>query len=359
MSNGMNFQKMYLISSQKWAKLSSKKSGKDFPNEQNCENIPKGNINIDTEKNCHVYQYHGNNEDDNKANFSKNGGDSRTDIRVDQNENTKVKNISIGIKNACISENKPKENEVKRTKSETTAKELKAGTLEKEFISCNCPNNDDSREKSKFLPKTENDRGENETDSVDELGIKSYRPPRKNLMINQSIISKEDSNNELKVKNDEVDEINPEGSKKWRRKSGIPQNREYCGMNVKGYNTQQEEFNFCKNLRSSNLSSSVCTDIKESMNNLNVKRPQKFILKNFPTPKIKHQLKKNNSFIRRASLSKVSTVPPPRKRQESNGSVLTRKRPLPCNYNDIDPLSKRKRNEFCKNKDREPKWFSI
>ena len=67
----MNFQKMYSISSQKRAKLLSKKSDKEFRNERICHIQPKVNINIDNEKNCHVYQYCGNNEDDNKANFSK------------------------------------------------------------------------------------------------------------------------------------------------------------------------------------------------------------------------------------------------------------------------------------------------
>lgn len=82
----VNFKKMYLISVQKWQELSAKNSELSSKNKTKSDTI----ILRDQEKEA----------ESDKIIPIKNGLDSSTNIRVDQSENTRVKNINIGIKNS-------------------------------------------------------------------------------------------------------------------------------------------------------------------------------------------------------------------------------------------------------------------
>ena len=103
MSRQLNFKKMYLISSQKWSELSTKKKLEENSKNKVNDSIDNGNEKSDGMVNR-------SNADDESEHGSKitskdltNDFDSTTNIRVDQCEKTKVKNISIGIKNHCNS----------------------------------------------------------------------------------------------------------------------------------------------------------------------------------------------------------------------------------------------------------------
>ena len=78
-----------------------------------------------------------------------NGFDSTTNIRVDQNEQSKVKNINIGIKNDCNQSSDVKEVK-KLEKPNNVAINQRNDTFNHGFVSCNCPKNDDSYDLSAY-----------------------------------------------------------------------------------------------------------------------------------------------------------------------------------------------------------------
>ena len=94
-----NFKKMYLISSQKWLELSSKK--------KQTVSLSEGKENVITpEKDENIINHSCSGVGAtpvvmDPSNDHQSGFESTTNIRVDQNEQSKVKNINIGIKNDC------------------------------------------------------------------------------------------------------------------------------------------------------------------------------------------------------------------------------------------------------------------
>ena len=140
--NGMsNFKKMYLISSQKWLELSSKKKQPASLSEGK-ENV----ITPEKDENLINHSYSGVEPASvvkNPSNDHQSGFDSTTNIRVDQNEQSKVKNINIGIKNDCNLSSDVKEVK-KLEKTNNMVINRRNDTFNHGFVSCDCPKNDDN-----------------------------------------------------------------------------------------------------------------------------------------------------------------------------------------------------------------------
>ena len=135
MSRQLNFKKMYLISSQKWSELSTKKKLEEISKDKINDSIDNGNEKSDVMANR-------SNADDESEHGSKitskdltNDFDSTTNIRVDQSEKTKVKNISIGIKNDC---NLSKDNTIQASDNNRNGAKKNDKTDMKDFVSCDC-----------------------------------------------------------------------------------------------------------------------------------------------------------------------------------------------------------------------------
>ena len=86
----MNLKKMYLISAQKWASLSSEQKNVRICSEPEYQ-ITSTKTKKLNEEGCPLSEHSKNNDKDNELSFSKTEKSSRTNIQVDQNENTKVK----------------------------------------------------------------------------------------------------------------------------------------------------------------------------------------------------------------------------------------------------------------------------
>ena len=140
--NGMsNFKKMYLISSQKWLQLSSKKK-QTVSLSDSKENV----ITSEKDDNIinHSYSRVGSSPVvKNPSNDHQSCFDSTTSIRVDQNEQSKVKNINIGIKNDCNQSSGVKEVKTLE-KTNNMAINHRNDTFNHGFVSCDCPKNDDN-----------------------------------------------------------------------------------------------------------------------------------------------------------------------------------------------------------------------
>ena len=135
MSRQLNFKKMYLISSQKWSELSTKKKLEGISKNKVNDSIDNGNEKSDGMVNR-------SNADDESEHGSKitskdltNDFDSTTNIRVDQSEKTKVKNISIGIKNDC---NLSNDNTMQASDNNRNGARKNDKTDMKDFVSCDC-----------------------------------------------------------------------------------------------------------------------------------------------------------------------------------------------------------------------------
>ena len=140
--NGMsNFKKMYLISSQKWLELSSKK--------KQLASLSGGKENVITpekDENLINHSYSGVEPPPvvkNPSNDHQSGFDSTTNIRVDQNEQSKVKNINIGTKNDFNPSSDVKELK-KLEKTNNVAVNPRNDTFNRGFVSCDCTKNDDN-----------------------------------------------------------------------------------------------------------------------------------------------------------------------------------------------------------------------
>ena len=142
-----NFKKMYLISSQKWLELSSKK--------KQTVSLSEGKENVITpEKDDNIINHSCSGVGStpvvkDPSNDHQNGFDSTTNIRVDQNEQSKVKNINIGIKNDCNQSSDVKEVK-KLEKPNNVAINQRNDTFNHGFVSCNCPKNDESYDLSAY-----------------------------------------------------------------------------------------------------------------------------------------------------------------------------------------------------------------
>ena len=135
MSRQLNFKKMYLISSQKWSELSTKKKLEENSKNKVNDSIDNGNEKSDGMVNR-------SNADDESEHGSKitskdltNDFDSTTNIRVDQSEKTKVKNISIGIKNDC---NLSNDKTMQASDNNRNGARKNDKTDMKDFVSCDC-----------------------------------------------------------------------------------------------------------------------------------------------------------------------------------------------------------------------------
>ena len=136
-----NFKKMYLISSQKWLELSSKK--------KQTVSLSEGKENVITpEKDENIINHSCSGVGAtpvvmDPSNDHQSGFESTTNIRVDQNEQSKVKNTNIGIKNDC---NQPSDvKEVKKLgKTNKVAINQRNDTFNRDFVSCDCPKSYDS-----------------------------------------------------------------------------------------------------------------------------------------------------------------------------------------------------------------------
>ena len=138
MSRQLNFKKMYLISSQKWSELSTKKKLEEISKDKVSDFIDSGNEKSDGMANR--------SDGDDECKYGSkitsknltNAFDSTTNIRVDQSEKTKVKNISIGIKNDCNSSKDKKDNTIQASGNDLNSAKRDDKTDMKDFVSCDC-----------------------------------------------------------------------------------------------------------------------------------------------------------------------------------------------------------------------------
>ena len=138
MNKVQNFKKMYLISAQKWEKISRK--------DDSCYNksskINQLNDNAFKRDDVSRFKF---GEMNKNFTHSTNDSNSMTNIRVDQNDNTTVKDIKIRIKNDCNAGKKITGSKANPMEEKSTQTETDYARLEDSFISCDCT--DDIKEK--------------------------------------------------------------------------------------------------------------------------------------------------------------------------------------------------------------------
>ena len=122
MPEDINFKKMYLISAQKWQELSQK------INSISTKNPRKSDLDLINDNK--------NKDDMDHDDQFENNLESSTNIRVDQSKSTKVKNISIGIKNSNPLEEQPTEKKTGRIGDKCLIQD--GVNMLDNFVSCDC-----------------------------------------------------------------------------------------------------------------------------------------------------------------------------------------------------------------------------
>ena len=294
MNKVQNFKKMYLISAQKWEKISRK--------DDSCyNNSSKSNqLNDNAFKRDDVSRFKFGEMNKNFT-HSTNDSNSMTNIRVDQNENTTVKDIKIGIKNDCNAGKKITGSKANPTEEKSTQTETDYARLEDSFISCDCT--DDIKEKKGVETKM---TVENKPAQSSHLTLEKNR-----------VIKGSDQENQ-----DSVKQIDTLDKKQCLEIKKLPVHRK------KGNNRTRK------------------TSVKNAANGC------------LTSYRIS-QISKNEQDKKRR-LSDVSSVtPPPKKKQRKQGAISTKKRPLQHSLYDSDPTSKKRRKISREDQYNDAKWISL
>ena len=155
MNKNQNFKKMYLVSAQKLEKLT--KQNVAYSNDSLISRtIPENNAHLSNNTSKFRMESDPVVEGGEKAiTFTPSDRNSRTNISVDQNENSKVKNINIGIKNDCNLKKNSIEGSAKILKEKTTQTDNRIGMYGNDLANCHCLNN--NSENKNFEDETPED----------------------------------------------------------------------------------------------------------------------------------------------------------------------------------------------------------
>ena len=232
--------------------------------------------------------------------FTPSDRNSRTNISVDQNENTKVKNINIGIKNDCNLKKNSIESFAKILKEKTTQTENRIGMYGDDLSNCHCLNN--SNENKNFEDESAED---NKASGSNDFTNEDFDGPKFSKAKNNASVGKMVSKEKSSIK----------------------------GTTKINYNEKR-----------------IIKDIQPLINST------KSII-----PKCKRKLVNTENVQNRSRHSSYesSISQPPKKKQRKEGKLSTLKRPLKMNRACAIHGSKRRKRISNKNIHDEKFWISL